>query len=161
MPLVPLIRTSHDDWQHLLRKTAALLSPHCWRKTHWRDLCNITSSSLAFTVVSKLAFSCRYLSRAVSWFQEQGSLQIQYSFEELFKLLFKNPTINITIGQCKTQTADCRMQTGGRWWSEVKMQITDFLTESCHRFHHWKLSVNRLTRVIFSITRVIFRLTGE
>ena len=39
---------------------------------------------------------------------------------------------------------------------KCKPQTTDFLTESCYSFHHWKLTVNRLTRTLL----VLFRLTG-
>ena len=43
-------------------------------------------------------------------------------------------------GECKLQTADQdKMQTEG------KMQTGDFLTESCHHFGHWELTVKRLT----------------
>jgi len=32
------------------------------------------------------------------------------------------------------------------------------LTESCYYFHHWELTVNRLTRALFRLTWMIFRL---
>ena len=42
-------------------------------------------------------------------------------------------------GECKLQIAD-----QGKMQTEGKMQTGDFLTESCHHFSHWELTVNRL-----------------
>ena len=59
------------------------------------------------------------------------------------------------------ENAHCRPGVKGR------LQTGDFVSVLCYYFHHWELTINRLTGallgltlVIFRQTRVIFMLTG-
>lgn len=46
--------------------------------------------------------------------------------------------------------ADCR------WGVKCRLQTVEFSTKSCHDFHHWELTVNRLTKALFRLTWVVF-----
>ena len=56
-------------------------------------------------------------------------------------------------------TADCGPVVKCRLRVKCRLYTVDFLTESCYHFHHWQLTVNRLTGALFRLTWVIFRLT--
>ena len=52
----------------------------------------------------------------------------------------------LRTADCGLRTADCGLRTGDKMKTESKIQqATGLFTESCYRFHHCELSVNRLT----------------
>ena len=58
-------------------------------------------------------------------------------------------------GQCKTKTVECRLQSAKcRPGVKSRFQTADFLSVLCYHVYHWKLTVNKVTRVLFRLTQV-------